>query len=99
MPIDYVALTATFYFQDILPLILSPSPALALHADHTLTTLSGPQPRQTTVPYEAPAHVQYRALVYAVRWETGIDRQDFLGSTLEGERWLVKAAASVRVLS
>ncbi|TFK91662.1 hypothetical protein K466DRAFT_482283 [Polyporus arcularius HHB13444] len=79
--------------SDILPLLSAPSPALALHADHALATLTGPQPRQPAA-FEAPAHAQYRALVYAVRWETGIDRQDFLSSTLEGERWLVKAASS-----
>ena len=82
--------------QDILPLLSAPSPALALHADHALATLTGPQPRQPAV-FEAPAHAQYRALVYAVRWESGIDRQEFLSSTLEGERWLVKAASSVRI--
>ncbi|KAI0715153.1 ER-golgi trafficking TRAPP I complex 85 kDa subunit-domain-containing protein [Earliella scabrosa] len=79
--------------SDVLPLLSAPSPALALHAEHALATLTGPQPRQTT-PFEAPALAQYRALVYAVRWETGIDRQDFLSSLLEGERWLVKAASS-----
>ncbi|KAI0778588.1 ER-golgi trafficking TRAPP I complex 85 kDa subunit-domain-containing protein [Trametes elegans] len=79
--------------SDILPLLSSPSPALALHADHALATLRGPQPRQGSG-FEAPAVAQYRALVYAVRWESGIDRQDFLSSTLEGERWLVKAASS-----
>ncbi|KAL7285211.1 hypothetical protein ACG7TL_000304 [Trametes sanguinea] len=79
--------------SDILPLLSAPSPALALHADHALSTLRGPQPRQG-LPFEAPAHAQYRALVYAVRWDSGIDRQDFLSSTLEGERWLVKAASS-----
>ncbi|RPD64974.1 hypothetical protein L227DRAFT_571426 [Lentinus tigrinus ALCF2SS1-6] len=79
--------------SDILPLLSAPSPALALHADHALATLTGPQPRQPAA-FEAPAHVQYRALVYAVRWESGIDRQEFLSSTLEGERWLVKAASS-----
>ncbi|KAI8981263.1 ER-golgi trafficking TRAPP I complex 85 kDa subunit-domain-containing protein [Trametes punicea] len=79
--------------SDILPLLSAPSPALALHADHALSTLRGPQPRQG-LPFEAPAHAQYRALVYAVRWESGVDRQDFLSSTLEGERWLVKAASS-----
>ncbi|KAI0361180.1 hypothetical protein OH77DRAFT_1417397 [Trametes cingulata] len=79
--------------SDILPLLSAPSPALALHADHALSTLRGPQPRQG-LGFEAPANAQYRALVYAVRWETGIDRQEFLGSTLEGDRWLVKAASS-----
>ncbi|KAI0721227.1 ER-golgi trafficking TRAPP I complex 85 kDa subunit-domain-containing protein [Cerioporus squamosus] len=79
--------------SDILPLLSAPSPALALYADHALATLTGPQPRQPAT-FEAPAHAQYRALLYAVRWETGIDRQDFLSSTLEGERWLVKAASS-----
>ncbi|CDO73209.1 hypothetical protein BN946_scf185007.g264 [Trametes cinnabarina] len=79
--------------NDILPLLSAPSPALALHADHALSTLRGPQPRQG-LPFEAPAHAQYRALVYAVRWESGINRQDFLSSTLEGERWLVKSASS-----
>ncbi|KAI0800868.1 ER-golgi trafficking TRAPP I complex 85 kDa subunit-domain-containing protein [Fomes fomentarius] len=82
--------------SDILPLLSAPSPALALHADHALATLTGPQPRQPTT-FEAPAHAQYRALVYAMRWETGIERQEFLGPVLEGERWLVKAASSVRV--
>ncbi|KAH9858208.1 ER-golgi trafficking TRAPP I complex 85 kDa subunit-domain-containing protein [Lenzites betulinus] len=81
--------------SDILPLLSAPSPALSLHADHALSTLRGPQPRQiAATPYEVPAHAQLRALAYAVRWETGIDRQEFLGSTLEGERWLVKAASS-----
>ncbi|KAI0639808.1 ER-golgi trafficking TRAPP I complex 85 kDa subunit-domain-containing protein [Trametes polyzona] len=79
--------------SDVLPLLSAPSPALSLHADHALSTLRGPQPRQGT-PFEVPAHAQYRALAYAVRWEAGIDRQDFLSSTLEGERWLVKAASS-----
>ncbi|KAI0652274.1 ER-golgi trafficking TRAPP I complex 85 kDa subunit-domain-containing protein [Trametes meyenii] len=79
--------------SDILPLLSAPSPALALHADHALSTLRGPQPRQG-LGFEAPAHAQYRALVYAVRWEAGIDHQDFLSPTLEGERWLVKAASS-----
>ncbi|KAI0830719.1 ER-golgi trafficking TRAPP I complex 85 kDa subunit-domain-containing protein [Trametes gibbosa] len=79
--------------SDVLPLLSAPSPALSLHADHALSTLRGPQPRQIAA-YEVPAHAQLRALAYAVRWETGIDRQEFLGPTLEGERWLVKAASS-----
>ncbi len=84
--------------QDILPLLSAPSPALSLHAEHSLTTLRGPQPRVGSG-FEAPAHAQYRALAYAVRWETGIDRQEFLNSTLEGERWLVRAAYSVCLFS
>ncbi|TBU62053.1 ER-golgi trafficking TRAPP I complex 85 kDa subunit-domain-containing protein [Dichomitus squalens] len=79
--------------SDILPLLSAPSPALALHADHALAILTGPQPRQPTT-FEVPALAQYRALVYAARWETGIERQEFLGPVLEGERWLVKAASS-----
>ncbi|KAI1793952.1 ER-golgi trafficking TRAPP I complex 85 kDa subunit-domain-containing protein [Ganoderma leucocontextum] len=79
--------------SDVLPLLSAPSPALPLHADHAIVTLTGPQPRQTT-PFEVPALAQYRALVYAARWETGIDRQDFLSPLLEGERWLIKAASS-----
>ncbi|EMD42167.1 hypothetical protein CERSUDRAFT_90771 [Gelatoporia subvermispora B] len=79
--------------SDILPLLLSPSPALALHAAHALSTLrSAPQIYASA---EAPANVQLRALIYAVRWDTGVDKRDFLSPTLEGERWLVQAAGSV----
>ncbi|OCH95835.1 hypothetical protein OBBRIDRAFT_767184 [Obba rivulosa] len=78
--------------SEILPLLLSPSPALALHAAHALSTLrSSAQVYQST---EAPANVQLRALVYAVRWDIGIDKRDFLSPILEGERWLVQAAGS-----
>ncbi|KZT05978.1 uncharacterized protein LAESUDRAFT_726547 [Laetiporus sulphureus 93-53] len=79
--------------SDILPLLLAPSPALALHAAHALSTL---QPHSQTLqfPTQSPAHAQIRALSYAVRWAVGIDRKDFLGPVLEGERWLVQAAGS-----
>ncbi|TFK56961.1 hypothetical protein OE88DRAFT_1715773 [Heliocybe sulcata] len=73
--------------SDILPLLLAPSPALALHAQHALNTLHPPSP-------DPPAHIQVRALIYAVRWTMGINLQDYLSSALEGERWLVSTAGS-----
>lgn len=36
------------------------------------------------------------ALAYTVRWDTGIAKPDFLSRELEGERWFVWAAGSVR---
>ncbi|KAI0932025.1 hypothetical protein AcV5_004630 [Taiwanofungus camphoratus] len=76
--------------SDILPLLLSPSPALSLHAAHALSALFSQSQIQSSL--EAPAHAALRALVYAVRWEIGIDKRDFLGPILDGERWLVQAA-------
>lgn len=83
--------------SDVLPLLVAPSPSLALHAAHALSMLF--QGVRGGSGGEAPAHVQYRALVYAVRWEAGMDRREFLGNVLEGERWLVGAAGSVRFAS
>ena len=40
--------------------------------------------------------MQVTALTYTVRWDSGIIKQDFLSRELEGERWLVWAAGSVR---
>ncbi|KAF5375128.1 hypothetical protein D9758_000414 [Tetrapyrgos nigripes] len=73
--------------SDILPLLLSPSPALSLHASNAISNLhnAGAEP---------PAHVQLRGLSYAVRWEIGIEGSDFTGDVLDGERWLVLAARS-----
>jgi trafficking protein particle complex subunit 8 len=72
--------------KEILPLLLSPSPAVNLHVMHALSTITSPGA-------EASASAQLRALTYAVRWEAGTD---FLASSLEGDRWLVWAASSVR---
>ena len=43
-----------------------------------------------------PASVLVTALAYTARWDVGITKQDFLSKELEGERWLVWAAGSVR---
>ncbi|GBE78241.1 hypothetical protein SCP_0111240 [Sparassis crispa] len=76
--------------SDVLPILLAPSPALALHASNALTALQS-QPQLSS---EAPALVQLRGLVYAVRWDISVDKVDFVGPVLEGERWLVQAAGS-----
>lgn len=74
--------------QDILPILVSSSPALSLHASNALSSLhAGNQ--------DIPPQALFRALLAAVRWETAIPPQDFLSDVLEGERWLVWAAGSV----
>jgi len=73
-------------------MLLSPSPAVPLHAQAALTTI---HPNMADLPPLA----QIRALMYAVRWEAGISTQDFISSTLEGERWLVWAASNVCLIS
>ncbi|KAK1228620.1 hypothetical protein PQX77_008273 [Marasmius sp. AFHP31] len=73
--------------SEILPLILSPSPAVQLHVSNALGALYGGS-------LEPSPQAQLRAIQYAVRWEMGIDPADFLGDILEGEKWLVWAAAN-----
>lgn len=73
--------------SDILPLLASPSPALQLHASNALLSLH-------TDSTELPPTAQLRALLYAARWEAGIDPRDFLQHQMEGERWLVWAAGN-----
>lgn len=74
--------------KDILPLLLSPSPALQLHASNALVALHPPAT-------DLPPTAQLRALLYAARWEAGIDPRDFSHYSMEGERWLVWAAGKV----
>ncbi|KAJ6519689.1 ER-golgi trafficking TRAPP I complex 85 kDa subunit-domain-containing protein [Mycena sanguinolenta] len=72
--------------SEMLPLLLSPSPAVQLHVANALSGLSSSP--------VFSAQTQLRALSYAVRWEIGIDTPDFLGGLLEGDRWLVWAAGN-----
>ena len=71
-------------------MLLSPSPAIQLHAQNALASIHPSS-------LEPPAHAQLRGLTFAVRWEAGIASVDFLSSILEGERWLVWAAGNVRL--
>ncbi|KAH9082196.1 hypothetical protein EDB83DRAFT_2336975 [Lactarius deliciosus] len=68
--------------SEVLPLLLSPSPAVTFHVSHALSTI----PSSGT-----EASAQLRALTYAVRWEAS---PGFLTSPSEGDRWLVWAASS-----
>ncbi|KAF9517937.1 hypothetical protein BS47DRAFT_419756 [Hydnum rufescens UP504] len=66
---------------DVLPLLLAPSTSLASYAATSLAPLGLSEPG-------VPASAQLRAMVYAVRWELGI--QNF--AEIQGERWLAWAA-------
>jgi hypothetical protein len=57
-----------------------------LHAKHAITSINT----------SYPASMLITALTHTVRWDVGITKQDFLSRELEGERWLVWAAGSVR---
>jgi len=59
---------------------------VGLHAKHAITSISA----------SYPASMLVTALEYTARWDVGITKQDFLSRELEGERWLVWAAGSVR---
>jgi hypothetical protein len=97
---------------DVLPLILAPGVALGAHAFAALAALgldpSGATLRPSATSagfaeegseamYVGPgAAAQMRALVYAVRWDSGI--AEFESSKVDGERWLAGAAGLVRPL-
>jgi trafficking protein particle complex subunit 8 len=83
-----VSAVSNMITQDMLPLLSSPSPAIPLHVSNALIALH-PSANET------PPSAQLRALVYANRWETGINGDDFLGNVLEGDRWMVWAAGAV----
>jgi len=71
--------------SDILPLVLAGGPALSQHANAALAALD--------VSGSPGAVAQVRALVYAVRWEIGVN--DFHTQRCDGERWLASAAGTV----
>ncbi|KAJ6604519.1 ER-golgi trafficking TRAPP I complex 85 kDa subunit-domain-containing protein [Mycena vulgaris] len=73
--------------SEMLPLLLSPSPAVPLHVANALSSINPSMSEMT-------AQAQLRALSYAVRWEIGIGTPEFMGNTLEGDRWLVWAAGN-----
>jgi len=89
--LEFLAIKLVCVDQEILPILLSSSPAIPLHVAQALSTIVSPNADHSAL-------AQTQALTYAVRWETGISPQDFTNDVLEGERWLVWAASSVRRL-
>jgi len=75
-----------WYKQAVLPLLLAPSQTLFDFAAEALQGILDPDPS---------ASAQFRALLYAVRWEGGMQQQDLL--SIGAERWLVWAAGTVCV--
>lgn len=60
---------------------------MGMHANASLAPLG------VTASTGAGAAAQLRALVYAVRWEVGVN--DFHSDRIDGERWLALAAGTV----
>ncbi|KAG1716011.1 hypothetical protein ID866_1176 [Astraeus odoratus] len=73
--------------SDVLPMLLSASPAITSHVTQALSSI---HPSAS----ELPPQAQLQALRYSVRWETSIVPSDFISDVLEGERWLVWAAGN-----
>ncbi len=69
--------------SDVLPLILAPAAPLSVYATAALQTLGLNNP-------EVLASSQFRAMLYAVRWEIGIPQF----ANIDGERWLAMASGS-----
>ncbi|KAJ6621602.1 ER-golgi trafficking TRAPP I complex 85 kDa subunit-domain-containing protein [Mycena sp. CBHHK59/15] len=71
--------------SEILPLLLSPSPAIPLHVANALASIN-PSMAELT------AQAQQRALAFAVRWEIGIGSPDFLSKEPPSALLLAHAA-------
>lgn len=77
--------------SDILPMLLNPSLTLEAHAAYALAPLTTGTALGGKEGVRVGAAAQLKALIYAIRWEQGV--QDIL--QLGGERWLVWAAGTV----
>ncbi|KAG8910809.1 hypothetical protein FRC00_007502 [Tulasnella sp. 408] len=76
--------------SDILPMILAPSLTLEAHAAYALAPLTTGTALGGREDVPVGASAQLKALIYASRWEVGV--QDIL--ELGGEKWLVWAAGA-----